>query len=137
MANIAARAANGGEPVRTGLSVEALKRDFTDNLSYIHARFRQSGAITTITRRSPIPCATGFSIWGFAADLKGGLVPMLMNRLIGYLRSRGTGEIVGEALNNRRLIALVMRPGFEVSAMPGTGTVALRFAAPGSRRPEY
>jgi len=33
--------ANGGsqEPVRTGLSVEAIKRDFLDNLVYIQARF--------------------------------------------------------------------------------------------------
>ena len=34
-----AAAAPGAEPVRTGLGVEAIKRDFLDNLFYIQARF--------------------------------------------------------------------------------------------------
>jgi acetyltransferase len=50
------------------------------------------------------------------SDLKGqGLGMMMMEKLIGYCRSRGTREIVGEALpQNARLIALVRKLGFEV-----------------------
>jgi starch phosphorylase len=37
--------APGGEPVRTGLGVEAIKRDFLDNLFYIQARFRDVASV--------------------------------------------------------------------------------------------
>jgi acetyltransferase len=54
------------------------------------------------------------------SDLKGhGLGRMLMEKLIDYCRSRGTREIVGEALpQNARVIALVRKLGFEVTPTP-------------------
>jgi acetyltransferase len=54
------------------------------------------------------------------SDLKGhGLGRMLMEKLIAYCRSRGTREIVGEALpQNSRVIALVRKLGFEVTPTP-------------------
>ena len=50
------------------------------------------------------------------SDLKGaGLGRILMEKLIAYCRSRGTREIVGEALpQNNRIIGLVRKLGFEV-----------------------
>ena len=50
------------------------------------------------------------------SDLKGlGLGKILMQKLIDYCRSRGTREIVGEALpQNNRIIGLVRKLGFEV-----------------------
>jgi acetyltransferase len=54
------------------------------------------------------------------SDLKGhGLGRMLMEKLIAYCRSRGTREIVGEAMRqNSRLIALARKLGFEVTSTP-------------------
>jgi acetyltransferase len=51
------------------------------------------------------------------SDMKGmGLGKMLMRKLIDYCRSRGTREIVGEALpQNSRVIALARSLGFEVT----------------------
>jgi acetyltransferase len=62
------------------------------------------------------------------SDLKGqGLGPILLKKLIDYLRSRGTAEVVGEALsNNTRLLRLVKRFGFEIEPVPGAGIVSLR-----------
>ena len=62
------------------------------------------------------------------SDLKGrGLGPILLKKLIDYLRSRGTREVVGEALSdNRRLLKLVKQFGFELGPSPGAGTVSLR-----------
>jgi acetyltransferase len=53
------------------------------------------------------------------SDLKGlGLGKMLMQKLVDYCRSRGTREIVGEAMSqNSRVIALARSLGFEV--IPG------------------
>jgi acetyltransferase len=57
------------------------------------------------------------------SDIKGhGLGRMLMEKLIAYCRSRGTREIVGEALpQNSRVIALVRKLGFEVTSTPDGG----------------
>jgi acetyltransferase len=62
------------------------------------------------------------------SDLKGrGLGAVLLKKLIDYLRSRGTREVVGEALSdNERLLGLVSRFGFETKQSPGAGTVSLR-----------
>ena len=62
------------------------------------------------------------------SDLKGhGLGKALMNKLIAYCRSRGTREIVGEALpQNTRVIRLVKNLGFEVTPAPEEGTVKFR-----------
>ncbi|MGZ3183156.1 MAG: bifunctional acetate--CoA ligase family protein/GNAT family N-acetyltransferase [Telluria sp.] len=60
------------------------------------------------------------------SDLKGqGLGHLLMEHIIAYCRTRGTQEIVGEALpENRRVIALVRSFGFSV--IPRDETVLLR-----------
>jgi acetyltransferase len=62
------------------------------------------------------------------SDLKRqGLGEILMNKLIGYCRGRGTGEIVGEtAAQNRPLLALARKLGFETVPLHGEGTVRLR-----------
>jgi acetyltransferase len=64
------------------------------------------------------------------SDLKRqGLGEILMNKLIGYCRGRGTGEIVGEtAAQNRPLLALARKLGFETLALPRKGTVGLCLA---------
>jgi acetyltransferase len=73
------------------------------------------------------------------SDLKHhGLGEILMRKLISYCRSRGTGEIVGEALaQNRPLIKLARKLGFEVISMVAEGTVQLRLvvgASPGAEK---
>lgn len=56
-----------------------------------------------------------------------GLGRLLMQKLIAYLRARGTGEIVGECLvDNHRLEALVRRLGFSVSPSSEDGVFSLR-----------
>jgi len=62
------------------------------------------------------------------SDLKGqGLGPILLKKLIDYCRSRGTKEIVGEALaDNQRVIGLVRHFGGAVTYLE-PGTVGLRF----------
>lgn len=62
------------------------------------------------------------------SDLKGhGLGAILMEKLIAYCRSRGTREIVGEALPlNTRVIRLARRLGFTVTPNPAEETVHMR-----------
>ena len=61
------------------------------------------------------------------SDLKGhGLGQLLMEKLIEYCRSRGTREIVGEALpQNTRVIRLVRKLGFTTTHNPVEDTVHL------------
>ena len=67
------------------------------------------------------------------SDLKGqGLGPILLRKLIAYCRSRGTKEIVGEALaDNQRVLRLVRRFGGAISHSE-PGTVRFRFDLAGS-----
>ncbi|MES2319201.1 MAG: bifunctional acetate--CoA ligase family protein/GNAT family N-acetyltransferase [Pseudomonadota bacterium] len=62
------------------------------------------------------------------SDLKGhGLGGILMQKLIDYCRARGTRAIVGEALpQNTRVIKLVRKLGFDVTASPEGDTMQLR-----------
>jgi acetyltransferase len=56
-----------------------------------------------------------------------GLGHLLMGKLIGYLRGRGTGEIVGQCLaQNTAMQALARHAGFEVDSVPIGDTLALR-----------
>jgi acetyltransferase len=100
MAFIATRAKPGGEPET--LAVGRVVAD-PDNVS---AEF-------AVTVRS---------------DLKGlGLGKVMMQKLIDYCRSRGTREIVGEALpQNSRLIKLARSLGFEVLPAGVEGVRQLR-----------
>jgi acetyltransferase len=61
------------------------------------------------------------------SDIKGqGLGTILLAKLIDYCRSRGTREIVGEALaDNERLVGLVRRFGFTVTRSLDSNTVLL------------
>ncbi|MDO9090575.1 MAG: bifunctional acetate--CoA ligase family protein/GNAT family N-acetyltransferase [Burkholderiaceae bacterium] len=63
-----------------------------------------------------------------ASDWQGkGLGRLLMNKLVGYLRARGTGEIVGQCLSeNTGMAALARAVGFEVTALPDQDTLELR-----------
>lgn len=62
------------------------------------------------------------------SDLKGhGLGKLLMERLIDYCKSRGTGEIVGEALpQNARLLRLARSLGFQIAPAGEDGTAHMR-----------
>ena len=56
-----------------------------------------------------------------------GLGHLLMGKMIGYLRGRGTGEIVGQCLvQNTGMQALARNAGFEVATVPTGDTLALR-----------
>jgi acetyltransferase len=56
-----------------------------------------------------------------------GLGHLLMGKLIGYLRGRGTGEIVGQCLlENTGMQALARHAGFELASEPTGDTLALR-----------
>jgi acetyltransferase len=70
------------------------------------------------------------------SDIKGqGLGPILLKKLIDYCQSRGTKELVGEALaNNPRLIGLVRRFGFTVTHAEH-GSVLLRLDLASSQPP--
>jgi acetyltransferase len=63
-----------------------------------------------------------------ASHLKGKkLGGILLHKMIEYLRSRGTPEVIGETLPyNRPLLALVRRFGFEAFRKPDSDTVSLR-----------
>jgi len=63
-----------------------------------------------------------------ASDWQGkGLGRLLLDKLIRYLRERGTGEVVGQCLlDNRGMAALARQAGFEVSAELSQDTLALR-----------
>ena len=66
------------------------------------------------------------------SDLKGkGLGTILFSKLIAYCRSRGTEELVGEALaDNVRMIQLARSLGFEVAhPEPGAASMRLRLTA--------
>ncbi|MBC7470673.1 MAG: bifunctional acetate--CoA ligase family protein/GNAT family N-acetyltransferase [Ramlibacter sp.] len=56
-----------------------------------------------------------------------GLSRLLLAKLVGYLRGRGTGEIVGQCLvHNSAMQALALGAGFEVASGEGGDAMALR-----------
>jgi len=58
-----------------------------------------------------------------------GLGRLLLAKLVAYLRTRGTGEIVGECLaDNKAMQALAREAGFEVTAGASGEPMALRLA---------
>ena len=67
------------------------------------------------------------------SDLKGmGLGRILFDKMIGYLRSRGTREAVGETLRvNHRMLKLARKLGFETEYMDDGETVGLRLQLDG------
>ena len=58
-----------------------------------------------------------------------GLGHLLMGNLVGYLRGRGTGEVLGQCLvQNTAMQALARRAGFEVGGAPSDDVVSLRLS---------
>src|SRR6266567_3828082 len=105
--------------------------DYDREMAFIATSARESGGVETLgvarAIADPDNTAAEFAII-VRSDIKGkGLGPILLKKLIDYCRSRGTGELVGEALaDNQRVIALTRRFGFAVTASPATHTVDLK-----------
>ncbi|MET0962317.1 MAG: bifunctional acetate--CoA ligase family protein/GNAT family N-acetyltransferase [Noviherbaspirillum sp.] len=105
--------------------------DYDREMAFIATRNRPDGTPETLgvarAIADPDNIKAEFAII-VRSDMKGhGLGVMLMNKLIAYCRSRGTREIVGEALsNNRPLLEMVRRLGFEVHPEVGEGISLLR-----------
>ncbi|MCY7317924.1 MAG: bifunctional acetate--CoA ligase family protein/GNAT family N-acetyltransferase [Ramlibacter sp.] len=58
-----------------------------------------------------------------------GLGHLLMGSLVGYLRGRGTREVLGQCLvQNTAMQALARRAGFEVGSVPSGDTLSLRLS---------
>ena len=104
--------------------------DYDREMAFIAVGERDPGRFETLgvarAVADPDNIAAEFAII-VRSDLKGqGLGPILLRKLIDYCRSRGTRELVGEALaENRRMIGLVRRFGAAVTHSE-PGTVALR-----------
>ena len=105
--------------------------DYDREMAFIVTRSRADGMPETLgvarAIADPDNIKAEFAII-IRSDMKGhGLGVMLMNKLIAYCRSRGTREIVGEALlNNRPMLEMVRRLGFEVHQAVGEGVAILR-----------
>jgi acetyltransferase len=104
--------------------------DYDREMAFIATSEREPGRFETLgvvrAVADPDNASAEFAII-VRSDIKGqGLGPILFKKLIDYCRSRGTKELVGEALaNNPRLIGLVRRFGFAVTH-PEHGSVLLR-----------
>jgi GNAT superfamily N-acetyltransferase len=104
--------------------------DYDREMAFIATRRRTDGEWETlgVTRviADPDNIQAEFAVI-VRSDLKGqGLGPVLMTKLIDYSRSRGTREIVGEALShNSRVLNLVTKLGFDVKPMSEDGTMQL------------
>ena len=113
--------------------------DYDREMAFIAACEREPGRFETLgvvrAIADPDNVTAEFAII-VRSDLKGqGLGPILFKKLIDYCRSRGTKELVGEALaDNQRVIGLVRRFGGVVTHSE-PGTVALRFDLTSSRAP--
>jgi acetyltransferase len=56
-----------------------------------------------------------------------GLGRTLMEKLVRYLRERGTGEVVGQCLaENTGMATLARHLGFDVAPIPGEDTISMR-----------
>jgi acetyltransferase len=114
--------------------------DYDREMAFIATSERESGGVETLgvarAISDPDNIAAEFAII-VRSDIKGkGLGPILLKKLINYCRSRGTKELVGEALaDNTRLRGLARRFGFVLTSSPPTHTVNLRLdlAAPDPR----
>jgi acetyltransferase len=111
--------------------------DYDREMAFIVTRLTPEGASETLgvarVVADPDNVKAEFAVV-VRSDLKGhGLGRILMNKLIAYCGDRGTSEIVGETLaENRHLLSLVRKLGFEVNQGDDAITVQLRLvlAAP-------
>jgi acetyltransferase len=105
--------------------------DYDREMAFIASRRKPDGAMETLgvvrAIADPDNIKAEFAII-VRSDMKGhGLGVMLMKKVIAYCRSRGTKEIVGEALiNNRPLLEMVRQLGFDVHPAVGEGVAVLR-----------
>ncbi|MDB5761526.1 MAG: family N-acetyltransferase [Herminiimonas sp.] len=105
--------------------------DYDRDMAFIATRRRTNGQSETLgvvrAMADPDNEKAEFAVI-VRSDVKGhGLGSLLMTKLIEYCRSRGTLEIVREALpQNIGVLNLVRRFGFEIRPMPGDGVVTLR-----------
>jgi acetyltransferase len=105
--------------------------DYDREMAFIAIREREPGRFETLgvarAVADPDNVRAEFAII-VRSDLKGlGLGPVLLEKLIRYVRARGTLELVGEALSdNRRMLALARECGFEVGRSADHGIVSLR-----------
>jgi acetyltransferase len=105
--------------------------DYDREMAFIATRTRQDGKFETlgVTRAvaDPDNITAEFAII-VRSDIKGqGLGKILMTKLIDYCRSHGTQQMIGETLShNRRVLNLVSRYGFDISASPDAETMFLR-----------
>ncbi|MGZ5161378.1 MAG: bifunctional acetate--CoA ligase family protein/GNAT family N-acetyltransferase [Burkholderiales bacterium] len=113
--------------------------DYDREMAFIATREDEGGHVETLgvarAISDPDNIAAEFAII-VRSDMKGqGLGPILLKKLVDYCRSRGTRELVGEALaQNQRVIALARRFGFVVTASPATHTVSLKLELAASAR---
>lgn len=105
--------------------------DYDREMAFIASAERPDGGVETLgvarAVADPDNTAAEFAII-VRSDVKGqGLGPILLKKLIDYCRSRGTQELVGEALaGNQRIVRLVQRFGFVVSHSADSQTLSLR-----------
>jgi acetyltransferase len=105
--------------------------DYDREMAFIATSEREPGRFETLgvarAIADPDNVSAEFAII-VRSDIKGkGLGPILFGKLIAYCRSRGTKELVGEALmDNQRIKGLVRRFGGSVG-LSEHGTVGLRF----------
>lgn len=104
--------------------------DYDREMAFIATSEREPGAFETLgvarAVTDPDNLAADFAII-VRSDVKGrGLGTLLFGKLVDYTRSRGTGELVGDALaENAQIISLAKSFGFSV-AHGDAGTVKLR-----------
>ena len=105
--------------------------DYDRDMAFIATRKRSDGQFETMgvvrAMADPDNEKAEFAVI-VRSDVTGqGLGSILMSKVIEYCRSRGTHEIVGEALpQNIGVLNLVRRFGFEIQSMPGGGVMMLR-----------
>jgi acetyltransferase len=105
--------------------------DYDREMAFIAVRRRVDGGYETLgvarVIADPDNVQAEFAVI-IRSDLKGqGLGAVLMEKLIRYCCSRGTSEIVGEALpQNAGMLKLAQRFSFDIHRLPNSETVALR-----------
>lgn len=105
--------------------------DYDREMAFVATRKRDDGTTEIIGEvraiADPDNIDAEFAIT-VRSDLKRrGLGRILMEKLIAYCRRHGTQHIVGEALSqNRGVLALTSRLGFEIKSAPEPGTAFMR-----------
>ncbi len=106
--------------------------DYDREMAFIATAANEQGGLETLavvrTVTSPDNTKADFAIM-VRSDLKRtGLGTALMNKMIGYCRSRGTGAIVGLVLaDNQAMLDLTRKFGFETRTLPESGRCEIKF----------